>query len=561
MINITGILKRKADKSAIYGGTIGVLAVIIATLLSAYFSLGNLSADTIMESQTSNVALWMLDTMPFLFMFWGQYIGSLIADEADSMMNQQASEIRSQAEETHAQLKHDNQHDPLTKLPNTGQFLQHIDKLVLANAHADDPSSFIQTLSGFITPDRYAPSGISVLLIDLDNFKEINNTLGAQNGDAILKEIGARLQQEFNSKKVFVARLSGDNFALAIAHSNESIALKIVHKIHMIFKKPFMVNGVSLILETSIGISLYPQHGNIAKELQQHAEVAMYSCKNSSVHHAFYDPSNKTNDLNDLLLKAEIDRAFDNDELCLFYQPKLNRQNQILETEALVRWQHPSKGLIPPDTFIPMIIQKRLHGELFQKILDISLTQVKKWHEVGIHIRIALNLTASDLLDPTLPAMVANKLSQYDLTTGVLKFEITETTLIENQELTMDTLLQLEKMGVPISIDDFGTGYSSLSYLSTLPINELKIDRSFVVAMAKSQRDVKIIQAIIALAHSLELSTVAEGVEDAETMVQLRKLNCDVIQGYYISKPMDGESFTTWLLAWNKKQASKRKKT
>lgn len=554
MIRPTVLLKSNVAKYAIYGGLIALAAILMATLLASYISLGNISLENIMRIQSSNIALWVLDVMPFVFMYWGQHTGSQIVAEADTMIVEKSSALWQETEALREKIKQESLSDSLTQLANAHQCLQHLDKLIQGNTHHKNTRSLIQTLSGFITREHHTPSGIALILLDIDNFREINNTLGSQNGDLMLKHIALRLNTAFARHEIFLARVGGDDFALVLHQTNEAQTIEVVEKIQHIFKLPFDIQGVALLLEYSIGISMYPSHGNHAKELLQHAEIAMYVCKKEAQAYVFYYPGQNAHNLNDLILKNEISLAFAQNEFYLLYQPKLDRQNNVREVEALVRWNHPVQGLIGPDIFIPMIVQKRMHGESLQRILDLALSQAKAWQQADIHLRIALNLTSFDLLEEHLPDMVAAKLAAYDLIHDSLKFEITESSLIENQKLTLKTLNKFKHLGIPTSIDDFGTGYSSLSYLSSLPISEVKIDMSFVKTMNMNPKNAKIIQAIIALAHSLSLQTVAEGVEDAATMKHLRQLGCDFIQGYYICKPLPGDQLTLWLQAMHKKK-------
>ena len=555
MMNIKGILSKKATKPAIQGSIIALIAIVIATLASAYVTYNHITFDSIMLTQQNNVALWVLDIMPFLFMLWGQQMHTAIVEEADTMIVAQTSDLWQKTQELRKKIKLESQQDTLTQLPNSSQFMGHLEQCILSSTQHHDQSSFLETISGLMSNES---PFFSVILLDIDNFKAINNTLGSHHGDTLLKKVGVRLKSTLTNPEIFIARVGGDDFALAVSNCNESRAIKIVTTIREAFKSPFHIHKVPLMIEVSIGISIYPQHGNLAKDLLQHAEIAMYACKKQVSDYAFYNPSLNAHDINDLILRAEINRAFGNNELCLHYQPKLDANNQVHEVEALVRWQHPQQGLIPPDTFIPMIVRKRLNGELLHRILSLALAQAKAWSAKHIHLRIALNLTSFDLLEADLPEMVAKKLAQYQLNSDVLKFEITESTLIEKQALTLETITRLATMGIPTSIDDFGTGYSSLSYLSSLPIDEIKIDRSFIIGMNQNQRNAKIIQAIIALAHSLSLRTVAEGVEDAKTMAHLRSLGCDFIQGFYISRPLDGQTFTDWLQKWNQSHQPKK---
>jgi len=530
---------------------IASFAIIIATLAASHFSPQGITPDTIVHTQKTNAALWLLDLMPFIFAFWGQHVSSIIAREADTLIIDKTHNLWDETQKLRQQLELGNNYDKLTGLPNKDFLLQLLGRMIQKTGKADSaPDTFIQSLSNYVTKDRNTPSNPTVILFDINDFKDINSALGSHNGDILLRQIGSRLQATFNHP---VSRVGGDDFVLLEARGrNQPDIIKLAKQLRELFEQPFNLGIISVMIDINIGISSYPQHGDTAENLLQHAEIAMYMCQKEKREYAFYSPRMGIHDLTDFILKTEINRALRNNELCLHFQPKINSRNQVREVEALVRWNHPERGIIPPDKFVPIIVQQRLNRELFQCILSLALTQAKEWEKDNISMRIALNLTAYDLLEPDLPEIVQKMLCDYNLKANVLKLEITETTLVENQELALKALTRLTGMGVPSSIDDFGTGYSSLAYLSSLPIAEIKIDQSFVMDMMSNRRNDKIVRAIIVLAHSLSLYTVAEGVEDAHTMEQLKAIDCDFLQGYHISRPLDASDFTAWLKAWEK---------
>jgi len=543
------ILGKQATKTAIYGGIIGLGTIVVATLSAAFVSSGEVSLDAIILAQKTNTALWTIDIMPFVFMFWGQRMSSSIAEEADTMVIEKTNELWNKTQQFRDQIEQEYSHDQLTKLPNAQQFLKHINQLLEPNSSEPmaEAESLLQTFSGYITKQHKVSRHMAIILLEIDHFKEISQTFGSQNADDLLLEASIRIKQVFAQSQTMVARIGVDNFGILVNKVAETQVVATIEKVHAAFKQPFEINGLTITLEISVGACLHPQHGDTAQELMQNAEIARYACQQDAKAYTFYSPALNTYNIEDLILKTEISRAFEHDELQLYYQPKLNARGDIHDVEALIRWLHPEKGLISPDTFIPMIIQKRMNGELLRRILHLALTQAKAWQAQDIHVRIALNLTAFDLLEASLPDMISDELREFSLTADSLKLEITETSLIENQELALITLNKLSEMGIPTSIDDFGTGYSSLSYLTSLPIDEIKIDQMFVKTMASNHKNQKIVQAIIALAHSLSLATVAEGVEDKETLQMLRKMQCDYIQGYYISKPLSAAHFTAWI--------------
>ena len=541
-------LTKNASKTAIYGGMIGMATIVIATISATYLSLGEISLHAIILTQQTNTALWTIDIMPFVFMLWGQRMRSSITEEADTMIIERTHELWDKTQRFREKIALEYSHDQLTKLPNAQQFLKILASLLLKESKPmAEADSLLQTFNGYITKPHGISQHLAIILFEIDQFKEIAQTFGAQNADAMIHEVSKRLKNDFLNADITIGRMGGDSFGFIVNKVAGERTIKMINEIRKAFSKPFEINGLTITLEVSIGASLYPQHGNSPQELLQHAEIAMYACKQDAREYIIYAPTLNTYNIDDLILKTEIGRAFECNELLLYYQPKLNANGDVKDVEALVRWLHPEKGLISPDRFIPLIVQKRLNGELLQRILSLALAQAKLWEEQDIHIRIALNLTAFDLLEPSLPDMVADKLNEFGLTAKSLKLEITETSLIGNQDLAFSTINKLSDMGIPTSIDDFGTGYSSLSYLTSLPIDEIKIDMSFVKTMTSNHKNHKIIQAIIALAHSLALSTVAEGVEDNDTLKELLTMKCDYIQGYYISKPISGEHFTTWI--------------
>ncbi|MDX8395157.1 MAG: EAL domain-containing protein [Mariprofundaceae bacterium] len=529
--NNLALLKKRATLPAIYGAIIACSSVVIATIAVTYFTDGTIHLTAIIEAQKTNPALWILNCMPFIFAFWGQFVGSVIAKEAGSILIDETHALWNQTQLLRDQVEQQTNYDTLTQLPNRHSLCNSINTLMKTESSNKNPV---------------------IIIMDIDAFKEINNALGPKKGDFILKQIAYRLSKALEKSNIIIARIGGDEFAVLLPRqNNKNTITKFISKLQNNLKQAIVLDGLSVSVEASFGIAIAPQDGKTAEELLRHAEVAMHVCKREKQGHAFYSSKMEINNLGNLVLKTEIHRALESDELCLHFQPKIGKNNEAQEVEALVRWNHPEKGMVFPDQFIPIIEEKRLNKELLECILLLALKQAQAWKKKDIHIRIAINLTAFDLLDPGLPEMIAKMLKDFDLTSDILKLEITEGTLIENQKLTLKTLTKLSEMGIKTSIDDFGTGYSSLAYLSSLPVDEVKIDRAFVMDMLKNDRNNKIVQAIIALAHSLELHTVAEGIEDKNTLDELKGMDCDFLQGYHISKPLDAESFDVWLENWN----------
>ncbi len=393
--------------------------------------------------------------------------------------------------------------------------------------------------------ERDSPSGL--LLMDLDRFKEVNDTLGHHAGDTLLQQVGARLRGVLRDAES-IARLGGDEFAAVVplddGWSPEELAEELLH----LFETPFQVDGQPVVIGASIGIAQFPEHGTQPDTLLRRADVAMYVAKRNGEGFAMYESRHDQNSPDRLLMIGDLRRAVDQGELVLHFQPKIDLRTGGLEgVEALVRWQHPIRGLIPPDQFIAVAEQAGLIDALSQWVLRAALRQCRTWKRSGIEIPVAINLSPRNLHDQTLPDTIARLLEQHELPARLLGVEITESTLMADPARALEVLGRLRDMGIRVAIDDFGTGHSSLAYLKQLPVAELKIDRSFVRDILSDEGDRLIVRATVELAHSFGLRVVAEGVEDALTQRLLMDLGCDVGQGYHMSKPLRGTEVTQWL--------------
>jgi diguanylate cyclase (GGDEF)-like protein/PAS domain S-box-containing protein len=425
--------------------------------------------------------------------------------------------------------RHQAMHDSLTGLPNRASFRERVE-------HAIDVAG-------------QRGSELAVLLMDLDRFKEINDTLGHHYGDQLLIELALRLGSVLRASDS-VARLGGDEFGILVTQITESAndLEQTLEKIRAALEHPFQVDGLPLHVEASIGVARYPEHGRDVDLLLQRADVAMYLAKDSGTPHAIYTAELDHHDTASLTLLAELPRALRNRELALQYQPKLDvHTGKLAGIEALVRWQHPSRGLIPPGDFVPAAEKTGLIQPLTRYVLDEALGQLARWLLLGHEITVAVNLSMRNLHDPTLPRQVAELLGKWGLAGECLTLEITESAIVSDPSGTKDIIRQLRELGVGISIDDFGTGYTSLAYLARLPITQLKIDRSFVMNMDNDAGDAAIVRSIITLGHDLDLEVVAEGVETLVIYDQLARLGCDTIQGYWLSRPLPPAELDEWL--------------
>ncbi len=527
------IMKSRVTKYAIYGVLIAIVSLVVATLLTSFMQHDEITLNAILESQKNNPTLWFLDAMPFIFAFWGQYVSSIMAYEASTMVIDQTSNLREQTAALEFKASHDATHDPLTDLPN---------RILLRDR-------LEQALHSAVRENKK----LSLFFLDLDNFKEVNDTLGHYSGDRLLKHVALRLQGVVRQSDT-LARLGGDEFAilLPVIQNKEDIHT-ILQKIQNAFLAPFVIEGLKLEVQASIGITVSPNHGNDVDTLMQRTDVAMYAAKQDSKRFTIYTTELDKHSPHRLTLMGELRHAIENDELLLHFQPKIDVKNhRIIGVEALVRWQHPEHGYMPPDDFIPLAERTGLIKPLSVWVLKQALKQTVKWHDTTLKLTVAVNLSPTTLLDTDLPDTITGILALHSLPPQYLTLEITEGSIIKDPDRALEILTRLADMGMRISIDDFGTGYSSLAYLKKLPASEIKIDKSFVLDMLKNENDAVIVRSTIDLGHNLGMKVVAEGVEDKETAAKLKTLGCDVLQGYYFSKPLSSEDLVPWIAARTK---------
>lgn len=388
---------------------------------------------------------------------------------------------------------------------------------------------------------------LALLLIDLNGFKEINDTLGHNSGDAVLREMGRRLRATLRSNDT-VARLGGDEFAVLIRERGKIDTERAAARLLQAIGAPFALAGLTLRIDASIGIAASPHDGNDVSTLLRCADVAMYTAKTGGHPFAYYNAGHDTHSERRLALISELGEAIAKDELVLHYQPIIElASGKVVSVEALVRWQHPRYGLIAPDQFIPIAEKSDIIKPLTRWVIKTAVRQLRAWRDAGFELAVAVNISARNLLDTELQPEIAAVLIDEHCEPRRLALEITETAVMHDAERSHATLSRLRELGIGIGIDDFGTGYSSLAYLKRLPAHGLKIDRSFIKDLAAAGNDVAIVRHTIELAHSLGMHVVAEGVETAETLAVLRRLGCSHAQGYHIARPMPAPQLTDWL--------------
>jgi diguanylate cyclase (GGDEF)-like protein/PAS domain S-box-containing protein len=481
------------------------------------------------------------------------YVGSLLIDSSNRPLGLIAVMFRSPLENTqlaesmlrifamrasaelerqrqHAFLEHQAMHDSLTGLPNRLLLKRRIESWHRDPAHEHGRSA--------------------LLLIDLDRFKEINDTLGHHVGDVMLRTLAARLRDALESgNEAMVCRLGGDEFAVWLAgierrEDAERIARTILEVIHA----PFDVESTRLEISASIGIALCPDHSADASDLLRYADVAMYAAKRLTSGWTVYESALDPHSPRRLAMMTDLGEAIRKNQLVLHFQPRVSiSQQKLVGMEALVRWQHPTLGLVPPAQFVPLAEMSESIRPLTWWVLEAALAQQNLWVKQGLPLRVAVNFSARHLMDDAYPGQIKRLLARYGTDPDAIELEITESAIIADPGRAMNILTRIHAMGVRLSIDDFGTGYSSLAYLRRLPLHALKIDQSFVRQMTRSVHDTIIVRSTIALAHNLRLTVIAEGVEDAATLDQLASYHCDEAQGYHVARPMPPEDLTQWL--------------
>lgn len=423
-----------------------------------------------------------------------------------------------------AALEYQALHDPLTELPNRKLLNNRLQQEILRAERSNKP--------------------LVLIMSDLDHFKEINDTLGHHVGDIVLQQAAIRLFRTFR-KTDNVSRLGGDEFGILLPETSLEQAINISKKAVAAFEIPFVVEGHSLSLGISMGLVESPIHGDDVNILVQRADVAMYVAKRNNLGLSVYDPNQDTHSIGRLALMTEFRSAIENQSLEIVYQPKVDvRTKEIIGAEALMRWNHPERGYIDPDEFIPLAEQTGLIKPLTSWALEQAVKQCMIWREIWPDFNMAVNLSVHNLHDVALLNQVRDLIANHDMPPSCLTLEITEGDIMTDPIRAKEILEAFHMMGITLAIDDFGTGYSSLSYLKQLPVDELKIDKSFVMEMTQDENDAVIVRATIELAHNLGLKTVAEGVVNQETWDHLLTLNCDSAQGYFISRPVSPANFT-----------------
>lgn len=433
------------------------------------------------------------------------------------------SERRRAAEE----LAHQAQHDPLTDLPNRNLLRHELQEELRARKRTNGQ--------------------LALVMMDLDRFKEVNDTFGHRYGDQVLQYVGELLQQTLGDDGL-LARLGGDEFGILLPNANADQATAVSQRLLKALEASVPVAEHQVALGASLGIALYPDHSDDSETLIRYADVAMYVAKRAGGGFEFYSAENDQHSADRLALSSELRQAIHQNQLVLYYQPTIDcSKGQIKGVEALIRWNHPHRGVVPPDQFIPLAEQSGVIHELTQFVLREALHQCRVWADAGLDLTMSINLSMRNLHDPHLPGTIAELLNTERVDPSRVNLEITESTIMANPDRALAVLRDLRALGVRMAVDDFGTGYSSMAYLKGLSVDALKIDKSFVRNLATDPSDRAIVRSAVELGHNLGLQVVAEGVEDTLSYQQLSHLGCDFAQGYYMGRPMPVADLEQWL--------------
>ena len=448
--------------------------------------------------------------------------------QLNQALEQRVTERTTQLQDANTQLEHQALHDSLTNLPNR--------------------ALFHDRLSNTLSSAQRSNELFALIGLDLDLFKEINDTLGHHAGDLVLQHVAQACHKILRESDT-VARMGGDEFSILLPKvTDREHAMQIAQRVLAAIKEPLQIDGHLIEVSASLGIAIYPEHGDDELTLIMHGDAAMYEAKRQKLGVALYQPEMGEGKNEAVALKGELRRAIAEGEMVLHFQPKIDFSAQKINgVEALVRWQHPRLGLLYPDRFISLAEHSGQIKPLTIEVLKLAMLQIQVWREQGMEFPVAVNISSVNLQDRGFPETVAAMMTEYEVPSRLLELEVTETAIMTEPISAIDNIRKLDNIGVQVSIDDFGTGYSSMAYLQKLLVAKIKIDKSFVIDMDKDQKDDVIVRSAIELAHNLGLKAVAEGVESAEVWERLKAMGCDSAQGYYMSKPLTPEKFAEWM--------------
>ena len=549
----TILLKRHVNRYTLLGLAIALGSIFIACLIVSYQLTRHFSIEGIVNAQTSNPAIWILDLSPFMFVYWGQAFCEGIVNQAQSILCDRTDEFLKISGSLELKLKYESYHDSLTKLPNNRMFSEQINSEM----------------------EQLGTEGLlAVIIVKINDFENISYNFGSFNANTVLKQFADKLQSILVQSYMLqsslgissVCRLQGEEFAFLLPRLKaEFNPDELLSALHQSMINDFIIDGLNIKVSATSGMAIYPTDGYEEGILLSHANIGLYNAKKQGLPYMLYNSGMEEDLTQNKDILSELKRAIESNQLDIYFQPIVALETgTIVGAESLVRFEHPQFGLLSADKFIPLIEGTSLIRKLTLFMLKGVIKQLASWHSAGYRIFASVNLSIQDVSDRELPPFIKKLLEDYKLAPEHLKLEFTERACLTDQSITKEVLEQLSSIGVKLSIDDFCSGYSSFIYLLNFPIDDIKIEKSYVLNMNKDPKKAKIVEAIIKLTETLKLEIVAEGIADEVTLEHLKKLGCSYGQGFHFSRAVDAAHFKALLknqVTDHNKTSSKRRKS
>lgn len=526
------LLKSHVNRYTMLGLAIAIGSILIASFIVSYQLTGAISLYGFIEAQKTNPAIWVLNLTPFMFVYWGQAFCYGLVDRAQSLLGDKTKEFLNISGNLEMKLKYESNHDHLTNIPNSRMLCEKIKDSI----------------------EQLGTQGqLAVIVIKINDFANINYNFGTFNANNVLKQFADKLKSilvdpymlQISIGINMVARIHSDEFALLLPRLKKNFNPdELMNNVLRLVTCNIMIDGISINITTTAGIALYPIHGDEDGVLLNHANIALYHARKEGRPYIIYNPEMEEDFTQNRVMMNELKRSIESNELEIYYQPVVElATGKIVGAESLVRFEHPELGLLSAEKFIPLVEGTSLIHNLTTFMLKGVIKQLASWHGAGFPIYASVNLSVKDASDRELPELIEKLLSDYEIEPEYLKLEFTERACLTDQATTKEVLEQLSTKGIKLSIDDFCSGYSSFIYLTNYPINEVKIEKSYVLKMTKDNKKARIVDAIIKLANTLELETVADGITDQATLEQLHELGCIYGQGFHFSRAVNASDF------------------
>ena len=531
------ILKSHVNKYTYIGLIIAIGSIIIASLAVSYQITGSISLSGFIEAQRTNPAIWILNLFPFMYVYWGQSFCYGLVNKAQNYISDKTKEFLNISSNLESKLKYESHHDSLTNLPNARMFGEQVKQAIT----------------------QIGPKGeLAIVVIKINDFSNISFNFGTFNANSVLKQFADKLKHilldpymlQVSMGICVAARLQSEEFALLLPRLKKNFNVnEFMSVLTRLITFNVMIDGITISISTTLGVALFPQHGQEDPVLLSHAHIALYHAIQGNKPYVIYEAEMEEDTTQNRLLMNELKRSVENDELEIYYQPVVDFQSgKIIGAESLVRFEHPEHGLLSADKFIPLIENTDLICQLTAFMLKGVIRQLAQWHSEGYKISASVNLSVKDLSDRKLPEFIQKLLKSSNIGPEFLKLEFTERACLTDQATTKDVLEQLSMMGIQLCIDDFCSGYTTFTYLTNFPIDEIKIEKSYVLNMTKDVKKTQVVKAIINLANTLGLHAFADGVANEETLKSLIDLGCDYGQGFHFSRAVAAKDFDDLLI-------------